>query len=273
MPDAQPVPQTSFGESTPPPFNSALALYPTLNSDSQQTSPSQSDPNLHLAGLLVPGAAEAFERTWTTKVPKEFMAPELPPILPLPGPRFAPILPRTIGPAPVLPRQSAARSSSQSIRTPTRPVRHLSQRRHRPARRFCHPPSRPHLPNRNKSFPTASQSPADRSSAVVSRSPKTHTRHYPDSRPLMTTIRPARSCWKWRSAERALWKMTNTSWFRRPSHNSSSMTPASKEWMRSIGRPAVRDLVLPRLRKSWKMLAVDRTQECSCINTNHDDCC
>ena len=98
-----PVPPTSFGESTPPPFNSALALYPTLNSDSQQTPPPQSDPNLHLAGLLVPGAAEAFGRVWTSKVPKEFMAPELPPILPLPGSRFAPILRRPIGPAPALP--------------------------------------------------------------------------------------------------------------------------------------------------------------------------
>lgn len=98
-----PVPPTSYGEPAPPPFNHALALYPTLNSDDQQTPPSQSDPNLHLAGLLVPGAAEAFGRVWTSKVPKEFMAPELPPILPLPGPRFAPFLPRPIGPALALP--------------------------------------------------------------------------------------------------------------------------------------------------------------------------
>lgn len=98
-----PVPPASSAEPTPPPFNSALALYPTLNSDSQQTSPSQSDPNLHLTGLLVPGAAEAFGTVWNSKVPKEFMAPELPPILPLPGPRFAPTFPRPIAPAPALP--------------------------------------------------------------------------------------------------------------------------------------------------------------------------
>jgi hypothetical protein len=98
-----PVRPTFIGESTPPSFNGALALYPTLNSDSQQTSPSQSDPNLHLAGLLVPGAADAFGRVWTSKLPKEFMAPELPPILPLPGPRFAPLIPRPIAPAPAPP--------------------------------------------------------------------------------------------------------------------------------------------------------------------------
>lgn len=98
-----PVPPPSYGESAPQPFNRALALYPTLNSDNQQASPSQSDPNLHLAGLLVPGAAEAFGRVWNSKVPKEFMAPELPPILPLPAPRFAPILPRPSGPVPALP--------------------------------------------------------------------------------------------------------------------------------------------------------------------------
>ena len=80
-----PVPPTSYDAPTPPPFNRALALYPTLNSDSQETSPSQSDPNLHLAGLLVPGAAEAFGRVWNSKVPKEFMAPELPP-MPVVGP-------------------------------------------------------------------------------------------------------------------------------------------------------------------------------------------
>ncbi|MDP1748992.1 MAG: hypothetical protein Q8L22_06015 [Reyranella sp.] len=98
-----PVPPTPGDEPTPSPFNRALALYPTLNGDSQQTPPRQSDPNLHLAGLLVPGAADAFGRVWTSKVPKEFMAPDLPPILPLPGPRFAPILPRPVGPAPALP--------------------------------------------------------------------------------------------------------------------------------------------------------------------------
>ncbi|MDP1841566.1 MAG: hypothetical protein Q8N31_03030 [Reyranella sp.] len=98
-----PVPPTPYGESTPSPINSALALYPNLRSDDQQTSPSQSDPNLHLAGLLVPGAVDAFGKVWSSKVPKEFMAPELPPILPLPGPRLAPLPPRPIGPAPALP--------------------------------------------------------------------------------------------------------------------------------------------------------------------------
>lgn len=98
-----PVPPVSSNEPTPPPFNSALALYPTLNSDNQQASPSQSDPNLRLAGLLVPGAVDAFGKAWNSKVPKELMAPELPPILPLPGPRFAPTFPGPIGPAPALP--------------------------------------------------------------------------------------------------------------------------------------------------------------------------
>lgn len=98
-----PVPPASSSEPTLPPFNSALALYPTLNSDNQQASPSQSDPNLRLAGLFVPGAVDAFGKVWNSKVPKELMAPELPPILPLPGPRFAPTLPRPIGPAPALP--------------------------------------------------------------------------------------------------------------------------------------------------------------------------
>jgi hypothetical protein len=95
-----PAPSASSGEPTPPPFNAALALYPTLNSGNQQASPSQSDPNLRLAGLLVPSAVDAFGKAWNSKVPKELMAPELPPVLPLPGSRFAPTLPRPIGPAP-----------------------------------------------------------------------------------------------------------------------------------------------------------------------------
>lgn len=99
-----PAPSTSYGEPAPPPISSARALYPTLNSDSEQASPSQSDPNLHLAGLLVPGAVEAFGRVWNSKVPKELMAPELPPIFPPLGSRFTPIVPRPIGPAPALPK-------------------------------------------------------------------------------------------------------------------------------------------------------------------------
>jgi hypothetical protein len=98
-----PAPSTSYGESIPPPISAASVLYPTLNSAPQQAAPSQSDPNLQLAGLLVPGAADAFGRVWNSKVPKEFMAPELPPILPLPGSRLAPILPRPFGPVPASP--------------------------------------------------------------------------------------------------------------------------------------------------------------------------
>lgn len=196
-----PVPPTSFGESTPPPFNSALALYPTLNSDSQQTSSPQSDPNLHLAGLLLPGAAEAFGRTRTTKVPKEFMGPELPPILPAPGPRFAPILPRTIGPAPALPAPIGG-----PLFKPVHPDTNQASPPPFPAPSpagptLSRPPSRLHHPNRNKSFPTASRSPAARSSAVAFRSPRIHMRRSPDSRPLTTITQPARSCWKWNSAE------------------------------------------------------------------------
>lgn len=98
-----PAPPTPYGEPTPSPINSALALYPNLRSDTQQVAPSQSDPNLHLAGILVPGAAEAFGRVWTSKVPGEFMAPQPPLILPLPGRRLAPLVPRPVTPAPALP--------------------------------------------------------------------------------------------------------------------------------------------------------------------------
>lgn len=98
-----PVPPTSYGESTPTPINSALALYPNLRSDNQQASPSQSDPNLHLAGLLVPGAREAFVEAWNYKVPKELMAPQPSLILPPPGGRLAPLVPRPVTPVPALP--------------------------------------------------------------------------------------------------------------------------------------------------------------------------
>jgi hypothetical protein len=97
-----PAAPTPYGEPTPPPTNSALALYPNLRSDTQQA-PSQSDPNLHLAGILVPGAREAFVEAWNYKVPKEFMAPQPPLILPLPGGRLAPLVPRPAMPAPALP--------------------------------------------------------------------------------------------------------------------------------------------------------------------------
>lgn len=98
-----PVPPTPYGEPAPLPINSALALYPNLRSDNQQTSPSQSDPNLHLAGLLVPGAREAFVEAWNYKVPQEFMAPQPPLILPPAGGRLAPLVPRPAIPAPALP--------------------------------------------------------------------------------------------------------------------------------------------------------------------------
>lgn len=184
-----PVPPTSFGESTPPPFNSALALYPTLNSDSRQTSPSQSDPNLHLAGLLVPGAAEAFGRTWTTKVPKEFMGPELPPILPAPGPKFAPFLPRPIGPAPALPAPIGG-----PLFKPVHPDTNQASPPPFPApspraQRFPHPPSRLRHPNRNKSFPTASRNPVARSLAMASQYRETRMRRYRASQSRPRTIR------------------------------------------------------------------------------------
>ncbi len=98
-----PAPPTPYGEPTPSPINSALALYPNLRSDTQQVAPSQSDPNLHLSGLLVPGAREAIVETWNYKVPKELMAPQPPLILPLPGGRLAPLVPRPVTPAPALP--------------------------------------------------------------------------------------------------------------------------------------------------------------------------
>lgn len=98
-----PAPPTPYGESTPTPLNSALALYPNLRSDTQQVTPSQSDPNLHLAGLLVPGAREAIVEAWNYKVPREFMAPQPPLILPFPGGRLAPTAPRPVTPAPALP--------------------------------------------------------------------------------------------------------------------------------------------------------------------------
>jgi hypothetical protein len=51
----------------------------------------------------VPGAREAFVEAWNYKVPKELMAPQPPLILPTPGGRLAPLVPRPAMPAPTLP--------------------------------------------------------------------------------------------------------------------------------------------------------------------------
>ncbi len=96
--EAQPLPQPSP--------EGARALYPALESDDQPPSRWLSDPKpsdvsvLPIVGSVI---GRTLDEVWNIKVPKEFMVPQPPLILPLPGRGLAPIQAPSATPKPTFP--------------------------------------------------------------------------------------------------------------------------------------------------------------------------